>query len=337
MNAIACRLWTMIATCLLFSISAVGQSSNCLRPGDEVWLISARDFGSCCDANNFHCQRYSAGNWYDTSCAELFAANDAQPVCSPVVYVHGYQTDLGDAKLRGVQVYDRLFRSCENTQPIRYIIWAWKSERESLRFVQEFQEKASKANRLGDAFAMTLNRLQSSPPTVIAYSLGAQISISALVKSDVYTGQPVQLAVIAAATDCGFPGDCSQMRQSGNISTSYVFVNRGDVAIRAARLGCRIANGRKQIKFERIAPRYPAQLGHVKIIDVTARAKRNHSVLCYTSLPIVVSCINELIAIGCSRATNQPAASNQIGKAIEDSSSIQMAELNCSSDICVMR
>lgn len=337
MNAIACRLWMFHVLGLMFSISAVGQVSNCLRPGDEIWLISARDLGSCCELHNLRCQKYCDGLWFDSCCAELVDANNTQPVCSPVVYVHGYQTDLGDAKTRGIQVYNNLFAACDNAQPIRYIIWAWKSERESRRIVRDFKEKAGDARQLGNAFAMTLNQLQSSPPTVIAYSLGIQVSISALVESSVYTGLPVQLAVIAAATDCGFSGGCLQMQQCGNISISYVFCNRVDMAIRAARLSCRISSGRKPDKFERIAPMFQAQLGQVNVIDITSMSTRKHSVVRYTALPIVASCINELVAIGCNCRANSTNASNGIGQSIVNSSSIQMAEQNCSGDVCVMR
>lgn len=325
---------TLVIASLISCGSAFGQANCNIRPGDEVWLISARGVADCC-VSDLPCMRLCDGIWQQSCCADLFAANDNQPQCTPVIFVHGYQTGLGDAQLRGLQVYQNLFSCCQPDHPIRYVIWAWRSERESRRILKEFTEKAQDAMRLGNAFADTLNRLQSKPPTIIAYSLGAQVSLSALVQSGVYAGAPVQLAVIAAATDCGFSGCCLQMQNCGHISKSYVFCNRCDIAIRAARLSCRLANGKRQEKFEQIAPMFPGQLGDVCIIDITQVASRQHSVVRYTSLPVVKSCINELVAM----TSGLPclSATTGTGQLIEQNSSPSQANLNSSPDICVMR
>ena len=188
---------------------------------------------------------------------------------------------------------------------------------------------------MGDTFATTLNRLQSKPPTIIAYSLGAQVSISALVRSNVYTGQPVQLAVIAAATDCGFDSRKLEMKNCGNISRTYVFANRMDRAIRIARVSCRIARGRRPERFEQVAPRFPAQLGQVKIFDITRIASRGHSILKYSRLPIVKRSVNELVQMSCDAPTGP--ATISIGQSIEESSPEQLSNLNSGQNICVTR
>lgn len=330
MNRINCQRWTLIAACLVICNSAIGQI-NCVRPGDEIWLISARQLGGC-HAGEMPCQRLCNGHWQQSCFTELVQANDHRPECAPVIFVHGYQTDLGDAQRRGLEVYQNLFASCQSDQPIRYVIWAWKSERESRRIVREFKEKAQHAAQLGDAFAMTLNWLQSKPPTIIAYSLGAEISLSALVQSNVYSGVPVQLVVIAAATDCGFSSCCFQMQHCGHIARSYVFSNRGDIAIRAARISCRLATRKRQEKFEQVAPMFPQQLGEVCIIDITKVMTCQHSIVRYTSLPIVKDCINELVTM--NRDLFYSSQAGGIGQSIEHTSA---ENLDSCHQVCVRR
>ena len=323
-----------LTVCLIGASAANSWGQTfCARPGDEIWLVSARNLGECCSPNVLQCQRFINGVWINSTCDELFDASHASAI-RPVVYVHGYQTDLGDAQLRGIQVYQNLFGSCGSSNPIRYVIWAWKSERETRRVVREFTQKAQHALELGDAFAMTLNRLQTKPPVVIAYSLGAQVCLSALVRSSTYNGSPVHLAFIAAATDCGFDRCCLQMHGSGNIAKSYVFANRSDIAIRAARLSCRLARGRKPEKFEQIAPLFPGQLGEVNIVDITQVSTRQHSIIKYTSIPIVACCINELIAFADSIYC--PVSTSGIGQVIEE---VHPAALNLSARrrVCLRR
>ena len=335
MNAPTPRIWLLLAISTLIPQSVFGQSSG-VRPGDEIWLISARDVDRCGNVNGLQCQRFACGVWNISCCQDLFDVDQTRPMCSPVVYVHGYQTDLFDAQKRGIQVYQNLFGQCGgDDRPIRFIIWAWKSERESRRIVREFTQKAQHASQLGNAFAMTLNHLQSRPPTVIAYSLGAQVSIAALVQSNTYAGEPVQLAVIAAATDCGFSQCCLQMQNCGNIARSYVFSNRGDVAIKAARLSCRVVSGRKPEKFEQVAHCFPGQLGEVNIIDITPLSTRQHSIVRYTSIPVVIRYINELVSRACD--CQVPAAESSIGRSIIDHPRCRSAKWECPQDVCITR
>ena len=326
-------LSVVLTTCISASAANSWGQTFCTRPGDEVWLVSARNLGNCCSPNILQCQRLHDGVWINTPCTDLFDAKQA-PDSIPVVYVHGYQTNLADAQLRGIQVYQNLFGMCPAHNPIRYVIWAWKSERETRRVVREFTEKSQHALELGDAFAITLNQLQTKPPVVIAYSLGAQVCLSALVRSQAYNGSPVHLAFIAAATDCGFDRCCLQMQGCGNIAKSYVFSNRGDIAIRAARLSCRLARGRKPEKLEQIAPRFPTQLGEVNIVDITPVSTRQHSIIKYTSIPVVACCINELLAFADSIYC--PVAAAGIGQAIDEVHPA-IANINSSRNICIKR
>ncbi len=309
--------WTAIRSAML-SLATVAVGATGLfadeRTGparaDEIWLVSARD----CDCATepglslLRCERFCEGRWIETCCNEL-CSNKSGINMETVVFVHGYLTDLQGARQMGQEVYENVFSGRCETAPVRFIIWAWKSERETRRPIQDFAIMSRRANSLGEIFALTLNQLGPRPPVVIAYSLGTQVVLSALAQSTLYQGPPIQLVAIAAATDCGFASNCQQMSNCGDIARSVVFLNNGDRAIRAAKLACRVTYGHSFKTFESLAPMHPDQLGQIEIIDITSVASRRHSIMLYTEIPIVQSSIRALVAqnfSSCNSATNDP-------------------------------
>ncbi len=265
--------------------------------GDEIWLINARGLegvGSFSSDQLDYLQHVN-GCWNAPVGQEGFCQTVSQAQMPTVVFVHGYQTDLNDAQLRGLQVYRNIFQNACRCGSIRFVIWAWKSEKELCRPIQDFTMKSRRADQLGDVFALNLNLVGNQPLIVVCYSLGTQVVVSGLTRSSRYQGQPIQLAVIAAATDCGLGSCREQLWNRGNIRRSFIFTNRSDRAIRVARVTCRIAEGRRYRAFEEMAPLHSEQLGQVNLIDLSSVASRKHSIMRYTRIPVVQACIRQLV------------------------------------------
>ncbi len=283
----------------LFSGLAIAQHCEnsvpiVAAPGDEIWLISARDLDDCYPpcVDQLSCQLYCDGHWNESSIQDLKSfGSDKQNI----VFVHGYQTDLCSAKKRGLQVYNNLFGKCRCVGPVRYIIWAWKSERECRRPVVDFDLKSRRAVGMGDAFALTINELVDAPTTIVGYSLGAQVVVSAFTRSNLYTGNPVQVAFVAAANECSFARGCNPLSSCGHIDRALVFYNEDDIAIRTANLICRLKHGPNFQRFEEFASRNECALGSVCVVDISDLSSRKHSVVRYTSIPTVQAHIQNML------------------------------------------
>ena len=287
----------VLAIAYVFNAHAVAQGNDCEKPicvlpGDEIWLVSAR--GVCCDAtpctDQLPCQAYCGDKWLDVAFAEVRSSQ----TITPVVYVHGYQTDLCDAKKRGLQVYQNLFACRQGSAPIRFVIWAWKSEKEIRRPVRDYDLKSKRASQMANAFAATINELGPMPPMVIGYSLGAQVIMSALTHSCAYNGPPVQLVLIAAANDCCFASCCGLLDSCGKVERSAIFYNADDIAIKTSSRICKLKFGCKFKSFEELATAN-SSLGEVNIFDITEFASKKHSIVRYTSLPVVQGIIQQLL------------------------------------------
>lgn len=289
-----------------FTQTACEQSCFTQFPGDQIWLVSARDVDFCATpgTDQLKCQKFCNGQWVESSFCDL--SNSQQ--CRSVVYVHGYQTDLKSARSRGLRVYQNVYAHRPESEPVRYIIWAWKSERENRRPIKDFDMKSHRAVALADIFATTMNNLGPIPPVVIGYSLGAQVVVSAFVQSTLYTGPPVRLVIVAAANDCGFASCPNQFSNCGNIEQSIIFCNESDRAIRASRLICKVKYGANFQTFEDLALQNDCSLGAINVVDISDVASKRHSILRYTSLPVVQAIIQQLLS---SKSILQPEVSRE--------------------------
>ena len=278
-------------------VFAQGDSVRC---ADQVWLVSARELYGDHDVSpcQFPVRKFDGGCWHDSSFDALqFSDHGDIPT---VVFVHGYQTNLQNAQFRGAQVYQSLFGNSRCTQPVRFIIWAWKSEREIPRPVKDYALISKRAIGVGNAFAQTMNLVGDEQTTVIGYSLGAQVVVSGMTGQCQYIGAPIRLAVIAGANDCGFASGCRQRCLQQNILQTTVFSNSKDRVLKASNLICRINYGKRFRKFEELAFQDNGSLGSVNVIDISNSATRNHSVVRYVSLPVVRNEILRLVESSCS-------------------------------------
>lgn len=292
---------TVFLTLAICANLSFGQSSfdpSCceIYPGDEIWLVSARDVDDCSVPciDQLKCQRFCDGKWIDCQFCDV-TAGEQRP--RAVVYVHGYQTDFCDARTRGLQVYQNIYAHRPDSESVRFVIWAWKSERETRRPIKDFDLKSHRAVELADVFAATMNALETQRPVVIGYSLGAQVVVAAFARSAVYTGPPVSLVIVAAANDCGFASCPNQLSNCGHVEQSIIFCNAGDRAIRAAHLICKLKRGSNFRSFEELALQSRFSLGELNVFDISEIATKRHSIVRYTAIPIVQSLIQQLLRI----------------------------------------
>ncbi|MEM9410970.1 MAG: hypothetical protein AAGA30_07650, partial [Planctomycetota bacterium] len=222
------RFISLIVTCLMVVAlqSNAAVAIDTIEPecrNDQIWLVSAR--GAACrqtGADKLPIQQYCCGRWANSDWLQINKSADGF-AGQTLVYIHGYQTNLEHARVRGLEVYKNLFGRCRISEPIRFVIWAWKSEKEICRPVQDYQLKSNRAVLLGNLFADSLNYLGPKPPVIIGYSLGVQVIVSGLTKSQCYQGAPVSIATIAAASDCGFTSSVCELCTSGRVKQTVVF------------------------------------------------------------------------------------------------------------------
>ena len=294
--------------CLSVVLDLRASEPETVCMSDQIWLVSARQHCECSCSSEFPVQFYSCNGWHDSDFGTLIGTNHSS--MRTVVFVHGYQTDLCDAQTRGVQVFKNLFGCCQDRQPIRFVIWAWKSEKEiARRPLQDFSIISQRAISLGPAFAHTMDLVANDGTVVVAYSLGAQVVVSGMTGNCQYGGPPIQLAVIAAANDCGFASCCrDRICGCNSIAGTTIFLNNKDRAIRASNMICRLQYGRHYRKFDELAVCSQGALGCVNLVDVSGEASKKHSVVRYTALPTIGCVIRRLVCecgMGCGVCSDE--------------------------------
>jgi hypothetical protein len=154
----------------------------CVRPADQVWIISTRQLGcaTVIDASpDFGVQRRLAdGSWATSSIAEFIAADDAAlPTC---FVIHGNQTDAGLAKAQGMRAYRALTASLPAEQPLRFVIWSWPSDRIH-GILKDVRIKAARTTAEGIYLGWTLHQLNpQTPVSLVGFSFGARIATGGL-------------------------------------------------------------------------------------------------------------------------------------------------------------
>lgn len=127
MTAIDATAGELIAAYFVSSV----QQSCCVRPQDQIWLISTRRMGR--NANPASCSKpqlayfqfcCANGGWVERSECQFMATNNCSVVNT--VFIHGNRQRSKNVKNRGFQAYC-MFKQCAPQQPIRHIIWEWPS------------------------------------------------------------------------------------------------------------------------------------------------------------------------------------------------------------------
>ena len=104
----------------------------CIRPQDQIWLISTRKLGNCGDPCQMtvprlqFCRLDHGGGWSKSSAEEFFATDE--PGALTTVYVHGNRMTADAAVERGLKMYGGLVCDACDSTAIRHVIWSWPSQ-----------------------------------------------------------------------------------------------------------------------------------------------------------------------------------------------------------------
>ena len=286
---------------------ALGGTKNvAIRPEDEIWIVSARNFDSCLEsAESLEVKRLANNTWQVASIDELAECHQSNTSLTTLLYAHGNQTDYNYGISRGVQFYRSLASCPELDGPIRMVLWLWKSERESVRLYPDFRIKSERAIEMGAAFRTTLERLGDSRVALVGFSLGAQVILSALdsmeehqshsfcewdcsslqgsYSSDSDTAKKYRIALIAPALDPAYACAAAGRTVCSSIThETRIFNNRSDRAVKALRIIIRRECPQKSISFSKLVAEQRLRLGRVTNVDITSEAGARHSIVRYS-------------------------------------------------------
>lgn len=278
-----------------------GRAQRCveIQARDEVWLVSAREAPHPCsvDVSALDVCRLTCGCWETATMRDLIESHATDHSRVSMVYVHGNRTDLEYAKIRGLQLYDNLFGECCQSPrpPIRWILFAWKSEREVWGILRDFQVKAQRSLGLAPMFSAFLQQFDDRHLVVTGFSLGGQIAMAATSEpqpeEDARPGK-YHLAIITPAYDADFT--CCGLDQvpfADGVQEAVVFVNSGDRAIRIAERvvdrqnGCCPLNLEEQLCRTGQATAYP-----LRIVNITGQVSKRHSIVRYSACSDAIRC-----------------------------------------------
>lgn len=260
-----------------------------ILPQDEVWMINARD----CICGETDLSRVKVNQLVDSEMvhrdlSQLTAAHSSGDDLVTVLYVHGNMTNEEYAIARGLQVYRNAFAQKAHCRgPVRYVIWAWKSEQEKTRFYPDYLVKSDRSVLVGETFAATLNQFSDRNMIAFGYSLGVQVILSAFDSPNLNPreGDPshYQLAFAAPAINAEFVA-CNSLRcgRDTPVQKTFVFTNRKDRAIRAAQAIIRRKNPNEEATIAGLSDAGKLDVGPVTAVDVFGETGRFHSIERYT-------------------------------------------------------
>ncbi len=255
---------------------------------DEVWLVSARHQNQ----RKLSVQRLVDGQWLNASTFELSDAHATDQQKTTVVYVHGNRTDDQYARSRGLQFYENVFNGQARSGPVRFVIFAWKSERERIRPTADFNVKLDRAVELGPAFASFLAQFHDRRIVLTGFSLGGQVILSSLAQmqsQESLLGSKegrYQVALITPALKAEDSlNSVASLPQNSVAAKTVVFINQKDNAIRAAMLIAKATSRKAAVTLEQIAGQLGAvaEINPVVIEDMTLDVTSCHSVTKYSA------------------------------------------------------
>ena len=275
-------------------------------PQDEVWLVSARDYlAGETDLSRLCVCRLEHNELVPSTLRNLVQAHSGDDDKSTVLYVHGNQTDMEFAIARGLQVYrNALATKAQLRAPVRYVIWAWKSEQERIRYFPDYLIKSKRSVTVGETFASTLNEFSDRNMVLFGYSLGAQVVLSALdskiLRHRAAEPPQYQLAFAAPAINGDYVASHGLSQMENLVAQTFVFVNRKDRATRAARAIVRCQAATRNATLVQLSQAGKLNLGSVTSTDVYEETGRLHSIERYTrsdTLQLkIASLVNEVAA-----------------------------------------
>ena len=278
----------------------VSESQIQLRPQDELWAINARESHCCAPSlDRLRVKRFLNGNWHESSLLELTGEHLSHPELETVLYVHGNRTNRAYSILRGMHLYKNVFY-CGPSTPIRFVIFQWKSDQELSRILNDYLVKSKRAIQIGKTLGLTLQEFQNRDLTIVGYSLGVQVVVSAVREPEsvqIDTGKGYRLALIAPALDCAYKDRIGCSASCGDRDDcTLVFFNQMDRATKLSEMVCRKKYGRKTATFKKAIDCGLISLGLVQKFEIGAEAGKKHSIIRYSESPTVQCSINGMIS-----------------------------------------
>ena len=258
----------------------------CVDARDEIWLVDARQSHLCwSDLSRIKVSLLRDETWQPSSLETLVSAHDSDKSRATVVYCHGNRTKLGWAKSRGLQAYQATYQNeiDQSTRPpVRYVIFAWKSEQEKLRLRSDYKLKTKRASVVGLGFGKFLDQFGDRNMVISGFSLGAQVVLTGLTDGALagsnLSGR-YQVALIAPALDPMFV--CSSLRTLSEVSLiqrTEVVANENDVAIKAAQKLAAKTCREWLPEFRKLACTSEFAINPIQVHEIGDEISRQHNV-----------------------------------------------------------
>ena len=266
----------------------VGFRKVHVRAQDEIWLVSARN-GEQCELTS---RKLVNGQWIAASITELAQSHAKDKQKTSLVYVHGNRTDEVFASSRGLQFYENLFNGQMCSGPIRFVIFAWHSEREICGPAADYRIKLDRSVALGSTFANFLNQFEDRRLLLAGFSLGGQIILSSLAQLECQMASdpnPKQgsfrVALITPALEANDAlNSVGPLPTNPLVSQTVVFINRRDIAIRAASFATRKTSAPPAVTLEQVSQQpVCGTTNPVVIEDLTCKVSSFHSITRYSA------------------------------------------------------
>lgn len=292
-------------------VASMAQHACCVRPQDQVWLISTLRMGRnarpcSCSVPNLAYFQYcpSECRWIERSQCQFMATNDPSTVNT--VFVHGNRQRAANVKQRGLAAYC-LFRECAGECAIRHVIWEWPSMPIPLSG-RVFRDGRVKLRRTPSQSYFLGWWLQQLPPSLdvrmLGYSYGTRTILGAthLLAGGQLNGRRLprqrwcctvkpRVALWAAATQGNWlcPGGCHELALSVTRGCLNVY-NRDDPVLGQLR---RITLAFTTDPLGQIGINLPA----VQNLDGTCDIGKRHSINGYFGSQRVRTCTQSFLGL----------------------------------------
>jgi len=277
--------------------NVLGRRLVHVRAQDDVWLVSARNETS----SSLSCQRLVDGQWCGSSLDNLATAKALSPDMPTLVYVHGDRTDEQYARSRGLQFYENVFNpdKCGDSGPIRFVIFAWKAEREIMRPSFDYRLKLLRSVQLGQTFRSFLSRFHDRQMLLVGFSLGGQVILSGISNPDtsdsicnycnLQTGQYRLALITPSLAPNETQTSIDPLPYLTSVQETHVFINKKDNAIRAANVVNRNNCIDAQKELSSLARGCLACApNQVRIHDMTPEVGHCHSITKYSEASVLL-------------------------------------------------
>jgi hypothetical protein len=292
----------------------------CVRPCDQVWLVSTRQVcGPTLQTDQLKAIQLVRRSWQRTSVAEFQAAHAGDVNRKSVFYIHGNMTDLNWSIVRGLQVYKNLIGKDPNAPPVRFVIWSWPSERETIP-VRDAIIKARKAVSVGYTFRAFLDSLSGARPVLIGYSFGSQVVAAAM--QSPYRNEELgkfYVTLIAPAFERDFiHGTMDGGQLAANVHRLDAYVNATDRVIKANSCLCRRKFRRSNRCDHLVSSKLDGCWSFLTEVDITD-CQSKHSITLYSQQPAIVGGFRKQLNEYCSACDSTEAM-----ESIEDSKVLEV-------------